>query len=593
MGKLWISRIMPRFSGEIASKEELERRYSSFSRTLTVILLALVLIPMLVLSLLSYNQYKRLLEEREIEQLLLSVEQAENTVRLFVVKLRSIINFAGYEDRFLELLEPVALEKLFTRLQKTHPDFTDIEVIGPKGHTVAYKGPWAIKDQEYTSQEWYTQVVQQGVYISNIFSGFRGVPHFVVAVSRQMPDGEGRWVMRMNIDGKALQRYVDTVGTTSVDDVFLVDRRMILQTNPKKYGKRGTRSVFSEGGALSERMKTVLASRQKEFGRVAFDIQSSRDGVQVLRVACPVDGTPWQLVMVKERYLYGAKWISFRTRLFTIFFSCGLAAIIIIFQLSRAITNHIREGDRKRQQFLREAENSNKLASIGRLAAGVAHEINNPLAIINQKAGLVEDYMEMTGDFDYKKEMAAALTGIDQSVERCRKITHRLLGFARHTDVHAEEIDINQLLTEVSAFVAREASYSQVQIVFSLAKEPLPIVSDRGQLQQVFLNIINNAIDAIGTNGEIRITTQQQDAGHVLVEIADNGSGMSEETRQRLFEPFYTTKATGKGTGLGLSIVYGIIEKLGGNIKVASELGEGTVFTFVLPIEHQQDGENG
>lgn len=593
MGKLWISRIMPRFSGEIASKEELERRYSSFSRTLTVILLALVLIPMLVLSLLSYNQYKRLLEEREIEQLLLSVEQAENTVRLFVVKLRSIINFAGYEDRFLELLEPVALEKLFTRLQKTHPDFTDIEVIGPKGHTVAYKGPWAIKDQEYTSQEWYTQVVQQGVYISNIFSGFRGVPHFVVAVSRQMPDGEGRWVMRMNIDGKALQRYVDTVGTTSVDDVFLVDRRMILQTNPKKYGKRGTRAVFSEGGALSERMKTVLASRQKEFGRVAFDIQSSRDGVQVLRVACPVDGTPWQLVMVKERYLYGAKWISFRTRLFTIFFSCGLAAIIIIFQLSRAITNHIREGDRKRQQFLREAENSNKLASIGRLAAGVAHEINNPLAIINQKAGLVEDYMEMTGDFDYKKEMAAALTGIDQSVERCRKITHRLLGFARHTDVHAEEIDINQLLTEVSAFVAREASYSQVQIVFSLAKEPLPIVSDRGQLQQVFLNIINNAIDAIGTNGEIRITTRQQDAGHVLVEIADNGSGMSEETRQRLFEPFYTTKATGKGTGLGLSIVYGIIEKLGGNIKVASELGEGTVFTFVLPIEHQQDGENG
>ncbi len=588
-----VSLIMPRFPKEIESVEELEKRYTLFSRTLTVILVALVLIPLIVISLLSYIQYKRLLEEDEIEQLLLNVEQAGNTVELFVVKLRSIINFAAHEDRFVELLEPRQLEKLFTRLQKSYPDFTDIEVINSDGKTVAYKGFWQIKDHDYTKQDWYRQVMQRGVYISNIFSGFRGVPHFVVAVSRPMSGGRGRWVMRMNIDAKALQRYVDTIGTISVDDIFLVDDGMVLQTKPKKYGERGKRCIFSEKGGMTARMKSVVERYREKQGRDVFlDIQRTSSGVAVLRVARSVLETPWQLVMVKESYIYGKKWSSFRARLTVIFFFCGISAIVVIFQLSKMITNHIRESDRKRQQFLQEAENSNKLASVGRLAAGVAHEINNPLAIINQKAGLVEDYMEMTGDFEYKTEMTAALTGIDQSVERCRKITHRLLGFARHTDVHAEEININDLLKEVSAFVEKEASYNQVKIHFNLADNVQKIVSDRGQLQQVFLNILNNAIDAIGIDGEIKIETRNRDEKYVQVTIVDTGSGMSEETLQRLFEPFYTTKATGKGTGLGLSIVYGIIKKLGGRIKVSSKLGEGTVFTFLLPTEHQQENKN-
>ncbi len=586
--KNFISRLFPPISGEIETIAELERRYRHFFRGLTILLLALVLIPLIFISFLSYTQYKKMLEEEEVGRLLLNVEQAENTVELFVVKLHSVINFAAHEDRYQELLQPGGLHRLFVRLRNAFPDFTDIEVIGPDGRSAAREGGESSPAHNYTGQPWYQQTLRKGSYISNIFTGFRGAPHFVVAVARPLPNG-GHWVMRVNIDGKTLQRYIDTVGATAVDDLFLVDQNGILQTKPKRYGARGEKCIFPPGRPLSGRSAgEVQRQRRAVGGEFQIDIQVA-GGKEVLRAARPVGRTPWRLVMVKEVYSYGHKWLSFRNRLLLSFLCCAVVAVLIIVVISRAITSHIRNSDRKRQQFLSEAENSNKLASIGRLAAGVAHEINNPLAIINQKAGLMADLMEITGDFEHKKAMAEALSGIDNSVERCRAITHRLLGFARHTDVRSEEIDINELLQNVTAFVEKEASYSQVEIISHFADGLPALVSDQGQLQQVFLNILNNAVDAIGTDGRITITTAREDAAHLRIEIADTGCGMSAETLARLFEPFYTTKPVGKGTGLGMSISYGIIKKLGGRIKVSSTEGEGTCFTFVLPLKN---GEN-
>ena len=586
-----ITGIMPRISSGIESPEELEKRYSHFFRSLTIILLGLVLIPMILISLLSYKEYKRLLAEEEVNQLLLNVEQADNTLELFVVKLRSIINFAGHDDRYLELQQPGELERLFSRLRKAYPDFTDIEVIGPNGKTVASLGEYANGDHNYTGQQWYEEALRKGEYISDVFTGFRGLPHFVVAISRNMPDGSGQWVLRVNIDSNTLERYVAAIGTTSLDDIFLIGEKTILQTQPKKYGKRGEQCIFTEGKELSPQMRKEVERTEQALGtKVQIDIQKA-GGKELLRATRQIDGTPWTLVMLKEFYNQSERWLSFRNRLFFYFVGCAVVATLVILNISKALTEYIRINNSKRMQFLREAENNEKLASIGRLAAGVAHEINNPLAIISQKAGLMEDYMEIIGDFEYKNEFAQALDGIDTSIGRCRAITHRLLGFARHTDVKVELLDINNLLEDVSAFVIREASYNQIKINFDLAGELTPIFSDRGQLQQVFLNIFNNAIDAIGQGGKIEVTTSQFDSEHVQVEVSDNGCGMSSETMQRIFEPFYTTKPTGKGTGLGMSISYGIIKKLGGEIKVESAEGQGTLFTFILPVVHSQETE--
>ncbi|WP_084456422.1 sensor histidine kinase [Desulfogranum mediterraneum] len=586
----WLVKILPLFRDNIEGGVVIEKNYQEFARSLFVLLLVLVLIPLFSISILSHYQYKRLLQTNELTQLVLNIEQAKSTMERFSSKLQSIIKFVGHADRYRELIEPEKLEALFVRLRNEYPDFADIEVINSQGKQQAYIGPYTLERRDYTDQTWYREVLQRGLYISTVFSGNRQVPHFVIAISRQHNDRPGTWVLRVTIDGRTLQRYIDTISTPLVDDVYLEDASGIAQTLPRKYGQQGKRSPLGEPLSSGYDLAKMMAEDDQLLqGKTRITVGSTESGARVLLATMPLDNTPWNLVMIKESYMHREAWFFFQLRLFSIISSCMVGAVLVTLRLSKGITAYIRECDVKREHFLAEAENANKLASIGRLAAGVAHEINNPLSIINQKTGLVHDYFEMSGPFEYKEPMLQALDGIQDSVVRCKTITHRLLGFARHTDVSVEQIDINNVLEEVVAFLAREATYNQIRMVFDLDPDIKKIFSDRGQLQQVFLNIINNAVDAIGSNGTITLGSLEQDEQHIRVTIRDTGEGMSEETIRHIFDPFFTTKETGKGTGLGLSITYGIVEKLGGRINVQSEVGQGTSFEIILPVQHDQE----
>jgi two-component system NtrC family sensor kinase len=164
-------------------------------------------------------------------------------------------------------------------------------------------------------------------------------------------------------------------------------------------------------------------------------------------------------------------------------------------------------------------------------------------------------------------------------------VTHRLLGFARRMEPLTERLNINTVLDESIDFLENEARYRNIDIQTNYAPDLPLTTSDQSQLQQVFLNIINNAIDAIGKDGEININTRPiKQTDRISIEISDNGPGMPKDVLHKIFDPFFTTKEVGKGTGLGLSISYSIIEKLGGRIMVASEEGQGTTFTIYLPV---------
>jgi two-component system, NtrC family, sensor kinase len=154
-------------------------------------------------------------------------------------------------------------------------------------------------------------------------------------------------------------------------------------------------------------------------------------------------------------------------------------------------------------------------------------------------------------------------------------------------EVQIEVLDLNEVIQETTAFLEKEALYRKVQMKLQLEPTLPRIASDRGQLQQVFLNILNNALAAVADGGQVTVTTRQMDEETNVVTIQDNGCGMSEATLQHIFEPFFTTKK-GAGTGLGLPITYGIVKKLGGDIEVQSQEGVGTTFTITLP---QRAGE--
>jgi two-component system NtrC family sensor kinase len=217
-----------------------------------------------------------------------------------------------------------------------------------------------------------------------------------------------------------------------------------------------------------------------------------------------------------------------------------------------------------------------KLASMGQLAAGVAHEINNPLGTIHLYAGALRK--ELPADDPRRDDLAVIL----RETDRCKTIVGDLLNFARQQEILAQPTDVHDLLEQAIGAVRPHPQFEQVVIERDYAMGMPPIEADPAQLLQVFVNLLNNAAEAIEGPGTIRLTTRVTSSS-VVVNVADTGCGIPEENLGRLFTPFFTTKGPGRGTGLGLSIVYGIIKMHRGQITVQSKVGQGTTFTVTLP----------
>jgi two-component system NtrC family sensor kinase len=218
-----------------------------------------------------------------------------------------------------------------------------------------------------------------------------------------------------------------------------------------------------------------------------------------------------------------------------------------------------------------------KLSSVGKLAAGVAHEINNPLtAVLTNSMLLLEELREDDPMYEDMKAIA------DETL-RCREIVRGLLEFARQEAPAKVESDLNRIVDHVVGLVRKQFSFKNISIEKSLS-EDLPEVSlDRDQIQQVTVNILINAMEAIERDGEIRIETAYDELRRkIVLRVTDTGHGIPEEVRLKLFDPFFTTKEA--GTGLGLSISHGIIERHGGVISCESQVGKGTTFTITLPV---------
>ena len=222
---------------------------------------------------------------------------------------------------------------------------------------------------------------------------------------------------------------------------------------------------------------------------------------------------------------------------------------------------------------------SEKLAAIGRLAAGIAHEINNPLTSVLNYTHLVKQ--KKTND----EEDLRDLNVIIEETNRIRKIVRELLDFARQSPAKKESLNINQILQHLVSLIVKQKEFREIRFIENYDGKLGSFHADKNQIQQIFLNLLLNAAESIAQEGIITISTQDKN-DHLIISITDTGCGISSEELSKIFDPFYTTKPVGKGTGLGLSVSYGIVKQYGGEIHCDSKEGEGTTFSVTLPYHH-------
>ncbi len=261
--------------------------------------------------------------------------------------------------------------------------------------------------------------------------------------------------------------------------------------------------------------------------------------------------------------------------------------------LQRTFTEMVHSMKRRRMESRSQIIHSEKQATVGRLAAGVGHEINNPLT------GVLTYTHMLLRRKDLPADIRTDLQVIAESTERVRKIVKGLLDFSRQTRLDPEESDINRVTEATIKLMENQALLKGVNIEFNPGQDLPLLVLDRSQIQSVLLNVLINALDATKPSDKITINTaaalSASDTGHrgVEITITDTGCGISPDHMNKLFDPFFSTKEVGKGTGLGLSVSYGIVKEHGGNIRVQSEVGRGSTFFIWLPIEKQvEEHEN-
>ncbi len=246
---------------------------------------------------------------------------------------------------------------------------------------------------------------------------------------------------------------------------------------------------------------------------------------------------------------------------------------------TQTLEHRVQERTRELQQVQDQLIHAGKMAALGELAAGVAHEINNPLT------GVLTFSSLLLKKVDENHPWRRDLETIVQQTSRCRNIVKGLLDFARQRKPDKKQWDIHTLIDRTISLVEKQARFQNIQILKDFKTDLPSLFLDGDQIQQVFMNIILNAGDAMaGKAGTLRIKTESRD-GKAEISFTDTGPGISRDHLSKLFDPFFTTKETGKGTGLGLAISYGIIQSHGGDIQVESEAGKGATFRVKLPIE--------
>lgn len=539
-------------------------------RAILVCLLITYLIPVVILTAYFHYQFNQNMRESSKLQLAAVAENQRNTADLFLQnRIINIFNIVYMKDVSLEPT-PEDMQSYLDHLVASGDAFVDVGIIDPDGIQKGYAGPCdELLEKDYRAAQWYNDLVdgEESYIITDIYMGCRNEPRFTIGVKHRVNDGY--YVIRTSIDPEKLERLVHADYPQAQASGFLVNREGAYQVAGPEFGELLGESGYAPAGK----------NRQADVATIKWN------GEPMLAAHTWLKEVPWCLVMLQPEDVAFAEMYTVRN---TMIIGAALLILVImavIWLVATHLMGRAQALDEERHELKSQLYHAHKLVSVGQLAGGVAHEINNPLAIIESESGMIRDMLDPEMGLDASPDaIRQELEEIDKAVRRARGITQKILSFVRKTDPKLEECDINRLLDDVvSGVKEQEFNVSDINLVKAYADDLPGLYLDPDLMRQVFLNLVNNASDAVEAGDTITLTTEKGD-NCVKITVADTGKGMSPDQLEKIFMPFYTTKKVGKGTGLGLAISLNIVEGFGGRMEVRSTPGEGTAFTVVLPL---------
>ena len=542
-----------------------------FRLPVAVAILALIAIaPMFVTGVMNLNRFRDAYRDKVRDHLEEAVQRHAETVDAFVDDRLSDIRVIARQFERSDLADDAFLRQLLNVLREEyHGAFVDIGLVTEDGIQVAYAGPFNLAMADYASADWFGEARGREHYVSDVFAGLRGTPHFIVTAARTQ-DGE-RYFVKATIDFEAFNELVGNIRIGTTGFAFIFNRDSEFQTKPR-FEVALDQSPYVELIADElPRDRVSIVEGEDILGRTSiFAIAPLRQGRWFLAYQQQVADAYDRLEHLENLALIA-------------FIIAAFIAVAVSYWLAKGMAHRVATAERKETIMSDKVIETGKLASIGELAAGIAHEINNPVAIMVEEAGWIQDLLETDQESspeETEEEISRAVKQIRTQGERCKSITHKLLSFARKTDPTVKPFDLNDLVVEVIGLMGQKTRYANVKIETALNPGLGPLYASPSELQQVLLNLVNNAVDAIGPDGGTVTVTTAREQDEIILRVKDTGEGIPEANLERIFDPFFTTKAVGHGTGLGLSICYGIVDKLGGRITVESEVGVGTTFTI-------------
>lgn len=562
-------------------KDTHNKYYYSLTRNMLLVIILVAIMPMIVVSSIILYEFDISYHEKVRAHLEEVILKHKNDIDNFLKQKLGDIRLLAKTFTYEELRDESFLQDRLEIMQQIYgPVFVDLGVINAQGLQVAYAGPFKLGKALYSNANWFNMTMKSEYFKSDVFLGLRGLPHFIIAV-RENWNGEP-WILRATVDFVAFNNLVENIRIGETGFAFILNKKGEFQTKPL-FDVIPTEVPCADFLNDCKKCKKGVCVIEKD----------DEAGNRVIYVSALLKHGDWILIyQQKASDAFSDLRRTFRVTI-AIMVLAGICIVLIAFVLSKRMVNRIAESDQEKELITEQVVETGKLASVGELAAGIAHEINNPVAIMVEEAGWIEDLLEEEEfkDGENLSEFQRALQQIRTQGRRCKEITHKLLSFARKTDSRIQDVQLNDLVEELIALSAQRAKFANVDINVNL-QENLPTLHvSQTELQQVFLNLINNALDAMEKTGGILNVSNGLEGDYIVVEVADDGPGIPEANIVRIFDPFFTTKPVGKGTGLGLSICYGIIKKMGGDIIVKSTMGVGTTFHVKIPIPENEQTE--